>query len=68
LLLFGEEDEQIPAADARDLFEAVGSQDKTLRIFNAAEGGAQHCQHDYLTLATTAYADWLAEKLGATSA
>jgi len=64
LLLVGEEDEQIPAADARALFEAVGSQDKTLRIFTAAEGGAQHCQHDYLTLATTTWADWLAEKLG----
>lgn len=68
LLLVGEEDEQIPAADARALFDAVGSQDKTLRIFTAAEGGAQHCQHDYLTLASTAYADWLAEKLGAASA
>lgn len=68
LLLVGEEDEQIPAADARALFDAVGSQDKTLRIFTAAEGGAQHCQHDYLTIASTAYADWLAEKLGATRA
>jgi dienelactone hydrolase len=63
LLLVGEEDEQIPAADARALFQAIGSTDKTLRVFTAAEGGAQHCQHDYLTIATTAYADWFAEKL-----
>lgn len=65
LLLVGEEDEQIPFADARALFEAVGSEDKTMRVFTAAEGGAQHCQHDYLTLASTAFADWLAEKLPA---
>jgi dienelactone hydrolase len=63
LLLVGDEDEQIPAADAQALFGAVGSEDKTLRVFTAAEGGAQHCQHDYLTQATTAYSDWLQEKL-----
>jgi dienelactone hydrolase len=63
LILAGEEDEQIPVADARALFEAVGSKEKELRIFTAAEGGAQHCQHDYLTRASTAYSDWLVEKL-----
>jgi len=65
LLLHGEEDEQVPLEDARALFEAVGSPDKTMRVFGAAEGGAQHCQHDYLSIASTAFADWLAEKLGA---
>jgi dienelactone hydrolase len=63
MILAGEEDEQIPIADARALFGAVGSKDKELRIFTAAEGGAQHCQHDYLTRASTAYSDWLADKL-----
>jgi dienelactone hydrolase len=67
LLLVGEEDEQIAAADARALFAAVGSDDKTLRVFTADEGGAQHCQHDYLTIASTAFADWLADKLIAES-
>ncbi len=62
LLLHGEEDEQVPLEDARALFEAVGSPDKTMRVFGAAEGGAQHCQHDYLSIASTAFADWLAEK------
>lgn len=63
LLLHGADDEQIPLADARALFDAVGSSDKTLRIFTAEEGGAQHCQHDYLTLAISTIADWLADRL-----
>jgi len=29
-----------------------GSRDKTLRVFTAEEGGAQHCQRDYLTLSS----------------
>jgi fermentation-respiration switch protein FrsA (DUF1100 family) len=41
LVLHGEDDEQIPLADARALYEACGSQDKTLRVFSAEENGAQ---------------------------
>lgn len=63
LLLHGAEDEQIPVSDAMKLFAAVGSQDKTLRIFDAESGGATHCQTDRLTAATTVFADWLADKL-----
>jgi alpha-beta hydrolase superfamily lysophospholipase len=63
LLLHGTEDEQIPVSDAYTLFEAVGSKDKTLRIFTPEEGGAQHCQRDYLTLVCDTIADWLEEKL-----
>jgi dipeptidyl aminopeptidase/acylaminoacyl peptidase len=63
LLTHGTEDEQVPLADAHKLFAAIGSKDKTFRIFDAEEGGAQHCQRDYLTLICTTIADWLAEKL-----
>ena len=63
LLTHGTEDEQVPLAEARKLFEAIGSKDKTLRIFDAEEGGAQHCQRDYLTLVSAVIADWLVEKL-----
>lgn len=63
LLTHGTQDEQVPLADAQKLFAAVGSKDKTFRIFDAEEGGAQHCQRDYLTLVGTTIADWLAEKL-----
>src|SRR5262249_28112594 len=46
----GEDDEQIPLSDAQALYDACGSKDKTLRVFTSEEGGAQHCQRDYLTL------------------
>jgi len=65
LLTHGEGDKQIPTADARTLFQAVGSKDKTFKIFTVAEGGAQHCQRDNLSLGTTYMFDWLQEKLGA---
>ncbi len=63
LLTHGAEDEQVPLANAQALFDAVGSTDKTFRVFTAEEGGAQHCQHDCLTLGTTSIFDWLEEKL-----
>jgi Prolyl oligopeptidase family len=63
LLTHGAEDEQVPMADAQALFDAVGSTDKTFRVFTAKEGGSQHCQRDYLTHGATVIFDWLAEKL-----
>jgi dipeptidyl aminopeptidase/acylaminoacyl peptidase len=65
LLLHGEEDAQVSLADARACFDAVGSKDKTLRIFTAEEGGSQHCQNDRLGVAVPFMHDWLAEKLEA---
>jgi hypothetical protein len=41
----------------------VGSKDKTFRVFTPEEGGAQHCQRDYLTAVCDVIADWLADKL-----
>ena len=63
LLTHGAEDEQVPMADAQALFDAVGSRDKTFRVFTPEEGGAQHCQRDYLTHGASVIFDWLAEKL-----
>ena len=63
LLLQGEEDLQIPMADAEALFAASGSEDKTMRVFTVEEGGAQHTQRDHQTNGITTIADWLAEKL-----
>ncbi len=62
LLLHGEEDAQVSRADADKLFNAIASKDKTMRVFTAAEGGAQHCQRDYLTLACDTVADWLEDR------
>ena len=53
----------IPAKDAQALYDACGSHDKTLRVFNAEEGGAQHCQRDYLTLGTATMWSWFEDKL-----
>jgi dienelactone hydrolase len=63
LLTHGAEDAQVSTAEAQQLFDAIGSRDKTFRVFTAEEGGAQHCQRDYLTLACDVIADWLEEKL-----
>jgi dienelactone hydrolase len=63
LVTHGTEDEQVPLEEAHKLFGAIASKDKTLRIFDAEEGGAQHCQRDYLTLVSSVMADWLVQKL-----
>lgn len=65
LVTHGEEDTQIPLADARALLDAVGSKDKTLKVFTAEEGGAQHCQRDNMSLGVAYIADWLADRLRA---
>ncbi|HVB77192.1 MAG TPA: alpha/beta fold hydrolase [Candidatus Nitrosotalea sp.] len=65
LVLHGEHDEQVPLATAQQLLAASGSPDKTLHVFEAAGGGAQHCQSDQLTTATAFFSDWLADRLGA---
>jgi dienelactone hydrolase len=63
LLVHGADDEQIPLADAQKQFDACGSKDKTFRVFTAEEGGAQHCQRDYLTLVVAEMWNWFDEKL-----
>jgi dienelactone hydrolase len=63
LLVHGAEDEQIPLADAQKQFDACGSKDKTFRVYTAEEGGAQHCQRDYLTLVVADMWNWFEEKL-----
>jgi dienelactone hydrolase len=63
LLVHGADDEQIPLADAQALYDACGSQDKTLRVFSSEEGGAQHCQRDYLTLGCATMWSWFEDKL-----
>ncbi|GAA1850270.1 prolyl oligopeptidase family serine peptidase [Pseudonocardia ailaonensis] len=64
LLVHGEDDQQVPVADAHAMFEACGSEDKTIRVFSNEEGGAQHCHIDNLSIAVPFITDWLASKLG----
>jgi dienelactone hydrolase len=63
LIVHGAEDEQIPLAHAQALLDASGSKDKTLRVFTKEEGGAQHCQRDYLTLGIATMWSWFEDKL-----
>lgn len=63
LIVHGAEDEQVPVADARKLYEAAGSKDKTLKAFTAEEGGVQHCNRDNLTLVVATMWNWFEEKL-----
>src|SRR5262245_3983017 len=63
LITHGADDEQVPLADAQALYDAAGSQDKTLRVFTAGEGGAQHCMRDYLTLGVSEMWNWLEDRL-----
>ncbi len=63
LIVHGADDEQIPLAHAQALYDASGSKDKTLRVFTAEEGGAQHCQRDYLTLGVATMWNWFEDKL-----
>ena len=64
LITWGEEDKLTPREVALQLHEAVGSKDKTLKIFTPAEGGAEHCQVDNRQVGTDYICDWLAERLG----
>jgi dienelactone hydrolase len=63
LVVHGADDEQVPLADAQALYDACGSADKTIRVFTGEEGGAQHCQRDYLTLGCATMWSWFEDKL-----
>ena len=63
LLLHGAGDEQIPLAIAEKCFAAVGSKQKTLKVFPREEGGFHHCQVDNVTIGTNYMWDWAADVL-----
>ena len=63
LIVHGANDAQISLEEARRCFEAIGSRDKTLRVFTAEEGGQEHCQIDCFGIALPYMHDWLAAKL-----
>lgn len=65
LVVHGADDQQIDVQDARRLYEASGSSDKVLKIFDDDEGGTQHCGVDNLSVVSPFIFDWVAKKLGA---
>ena len=63
LLVHGAEDAQIGMDVAQRCFDAVGSADKTLRVFTRDEGGHHHCQVDHISLGVHAMWDWATDRL-----
>jgi dienelactone hydrolase len=63
LIVHGENDSGFTVDDARRAFEAANSEDKTLRIFSAATGGAEHVNADDPDPARQIIADWFADRL-----
>jgi dienelactone hydrolase len=63
LLVHGEHDRVVPVEHAHRLFKEIGSRDKTLRIFTAEEGGAEHCQVDHRQLGVDYIGDWLTDHM-----
>jgi len=59
LILHGENDRIVPLQSARTLYEKVGAKNKTLKIFTAEEGGAEHCQVDNRPLGIDYVGDWI---------
>src|SRR5262249_57739998 len=63
LMLHGEGDEQIPLREAQKCFAAVGSRQKTMKIFSREEGGYHHCQIDNQSICSAYMWDWLEQVL-----
>jgi Prolyl oligopeptidase family len=63
LLVHGEGDEQIPLALAQKCYAAVGSKNKSLKVFTREEGGYHHCQTDNVSVGVAYMWDWVEEVL-----
>lgn len=65
LVVHGKDDQQVPLADAEALFRALGSGDKTLKVFSGEDGGSAHTQFDNHLPALHFVADWMGSRLSA---
>jgi Prolyl oligopeptidase family len=66
LIVHGENDRQIPLWHAEKTYaHAINSPERELKIFQLADGGAEHCGADNGGLIVDYIADWAAEKLQA---
>jgi dipeptidyl aminopeptidase/acylaminoacyl peptidase len=63
LVVHGADDKVVPVANAHKLYEAVGSKDKSLKIFTAGDGGSSHALADNRPLAVDYIADWISSRL-----
>jgi len=63
LVTHGGNDRVVPVENAQKLHDAVGSARKTIKIFSAEEGGAEHAHVDNRQVGIDFAADWLAENI-----
>jgi len=63
LVMHGAEDQQVLMEDARAMYDAIGSPDKQIVVFDGENGGAAHTQFDNHLPALQVCADWLARTL-----
>jgi dienelactone hydrolase len=63
LVTHSENDRLATPEDAQKLHDAVGSRNKTLKIFTVEEGGAEHCHVDNRQVGIDFVADWLTANL-----
>lgn len=63
LICHGSGDLLSPPSIAQQLYDHVGSRDKTLKIFTPDEGGDQHVQVDNRQIGIDYIGDWLATRL-----
>jgi dienelactone hydrolase len=59
LVTHGGNDRVVPVENAQKLYDAVGSTNKTIKIFNTADGGAEHAHVDNRQIGIDFAADWL---------
>ena len=63
LIVHAADDKVVPVASAHELYDAISSKRKTLRILTAEDGGSYHAQADNRQVGIDCIADWIAEKL-----
>ncbi|MGE0558720.1 MAG: alpha/beta hydrolase family protein [Burkholderiales bacterium] len=63
LVTHGANDRVVPAENAQKLYDAIGSAKKTLRVFSAEDGGAEHAHVDNRQVGVDFVADWIADTL-----
>jgi len=63
LVTHGGNDRVVPVENAQKLYDAVGSKNKTVKIFTSEEGGAEHAHVDNRQVGIDFAADWLTDNL-----
>jgi esterase/lipase len=63
LITWGSEDKLTPREIGQQLYDAAGSKDKTLKVFDRESGGFEHCQADNRQVGADFICDWLEARL-----